>query len=298
MKRKFWINLVICSVVLIAQVGSVAAQGLAPLAESAPSLAKPVQAQPASTTLLGAAFAEQTPLKSGSGDVGCGWDKEFGTQAQTDCAAILNQLKDTYGIQWEAPTDPSIRLYDFNNRALRRWKLADALALKEALDAWARALGGVDAAKRQLGLETLMFKLRGQRYMLIPGDLAEYIDVWNEIDLGGPAIQAVDFAHELAHRWERHQPNNSIYGQFPTYRTLLFTKKFYQGYDSKSDAWLPDGGGWTHIARGTEGRYNGVRPEEDFAETASHLVMQTTIAQQYKNSERYRFMVSLMPGLH
>jgi hypothetical protein len=267
MKRNFWVSLVMCSVVLMAQVGSV---------EAAPSVAQPA---------------------AGSGDVGCGWDQEFGTQAQTDCAAILNQLKATYGIRWEAPTDPTIKLYDFNNRALRRWKLTDANALKDALDAWTGALGGVDAAKRQLGLETLMFKLRGQRYMLRPGDLAEYIDEWNEIDLGGPAIQAVDFAHELAHRWERHTYNN-FYGQFPTYRTLLFMQKFFKGGDSKTGRWTSDGGGWTNIARGTEGRYNGVRPEEDFAETASHLVMQTKIAQQYKNSERYQFMVSLMPGLH
>jgi hypothetical protein len=252
---------------LMAQVGS---------AQATPSHAKPV---------------------AGSGDVGCGWDREFGTQAQTDCEAILNQLKATYGISWEAPTDPSIRLYDFNNRALRRWKLADARALKDALDAWARALGGVDAAKRQLGLETLMFKLRGQRYMLVPGDLAEYIDEWNEIDLGGPAIRAVDFAHELAHRWERHT-YNSFYGQFPTYRTLQFMNKFFKSYDSKTGIGTSDGGGWTNIARGTEGRYGGARPEEDFAETASHIVMQSQIAQQYRNSERYQFMVSLMPGLH
>ena len=201
MKHNFWISLVMCSIVLMAQVSSVAAQGLTPPVEPAPLLAKPVRVQPAPATPLGAAFTEQRLLRSGSGDAGCGWDREFGTPAQTDCEAILNQLQDTYGIRWEAPTDPAIRLYDFNNRALRRWKLTDAQALKDALDAWTRALGGVDAARRQLGLETLMFKLRGQRYMLVPGDLAEYIDEWNEIDLGGPAIQSVDFAHELAHRW-------------------------------------------------------------------------------------------------
>jgi hypothetical protein len=266
MKRKFWISLAMCSVILMAHVGSVAAQG-------------------------------PTPAQSNGNIGGCGWDKEFGTQAQTECENLLNQLKDTYGIQWEAPADPSIRLYDFSNRGLRRWKLADAQALKDALDAWGRALGGVDAARRQLGLETLTFKLRGQRYMLKPGDLAEYIDEWNEIDLGGPAIQAVDFAHELAHRWERHH-GKDIFGQFPTYRTLEFAGKFFKGYDSKTDTWTSDGGGWTGIARGTEGRYNGARPEEDFAETASHVVMQTGIAQQYRNSERYQFMVSLMPGLH
>lgn len=258
MKREFRISLVMCGVVLMAHVGSVAAQGPTPLVESAPSFAKAVQVQPASTTLLGAVFTEQRQFKSGSGDVGCGWDKEFGTQAQTDCEDILNQLKDTYGIQWEAPTDPAIKMYDFNNRALRRWKLADAQALKDALDAWNRVLGGVDAAKRQLGLETLTFKLRGQRYMLRPGDLAEYIDEWNEIDLSGPAIQAVDFAHELAHRWERH--HDDIFGQFPTYRTLAFTRKFFKGYNSKTDTWTSDGGGWTAIARGTEGHYNGARP--------------------------------------
>jgi hypothetical protein len=266
MQRKFWISLVMCSVVLMAHVGSAAAQSL-------------------------------TPAPSNGNIGGCGWDQEFGTPAQTECEAILNQLKAAYGIRWEAPTDPAIKMYDFNNRALRRWKLADAQALKDALDAWNRALGGSDAARRQLGLETLTFKLRGQRYMLKPGDLAEYIDEWNEIDLGGPAILAVDFAHELAHRWERHHPND-IFGQFPTYRTLLFTQKFFKGHDSKTGAWTPDGGGWTGIARGTEGHYGGARPEEDFAETASHVVMQTAIARQYQNSERYQFMVSLMPGLH
>ncbi len=265
MKRKFWISVLMCSVVLMAHAGGAAAQS-------------PVSAQ-------------------SNGDVvGCGWDKEFGTPAQTECENLLNQLKRTYGVQWEAPTDPAIKTYDFGNRALRRWKLADAQALKDALDGWNKALGGVEAARRQLGLGTLTFKLRGQRYMLKPGDLAEYIDEWSEIDLGGPAIQAVDFAHELAHRWERHH-GNEIFGQFPTYRTLEFTGKFFKGYDAKTDTWATDGGGWTEIARGTEGHYNGARPEEDFAETASHVVMQTGIAQQYKNSERYQFMVSLMPGL-
>jgi hypothetical protein len=267
MKRNFWITLFMCGVVLLAQVDS---------AQAAPSLAK---------------------LAANSSDVGCGWEQEFGTQAQTDCEAILNQLKATYGISWEAPTDPAIRLYDFNNRALRRWKIRDAQALKDALDAWARALGGVDAAKRQLGLETLTFKLRGQNYMLRPGDLAEYIDAWDEIDVGSLAIQAVDIAHELAHRWERHHETN-FNGQFPTFRTLQFKQKFFKGYDSKADAWIPDGGGWTEIARGTTGHYNGAHPEEDFAETASHVVMRTEIAQRYKNSDRYQFMVSLMPGLH
>ena len=226
----------------------------------------------------------------------CGFDNEFGTQAQADCGNILDALKQTYAISWEAPTDPAIRLYDFSNRGLRRWKLADAQALRDALDAWSQALGGVDAAKPQLGLENLTFKLRGQRYMLIPGDLGEYIDAWNEIDLGSLSIQAVDFAHELAHRWERHH-GDAIYGQMPTYRTLQFMLKFYKGYDSKTDIWTSDDGGWTDIARGTEGHYNGARPEEDFAETASHVVMQTQIVQQYKNSERYQLMVSLMPGL-
>ena len=227
---------------------------------------------------------------------GCGWDQEFGTPAQTECDAILLSLKDTYRIHWDAPTDPAIKLYDFKNHGLRRWRLADAQALKAALDAWSKALGGAETAKRELGLATLTFKLRGKNYMLLPGDLGEYIDEWNEIDLGSLSIQAVDFAHELAHRWERHH-GDDIFGQAPTLRTQQFILKFYKGHDAQSDTWTPDGGGWTDIARGTEGHYHGARPEEDFAETASHLVMQTAIAQQYKNSARYQFMVSLLPGL-
>jgi hypothetical protein len=225
----------------------------------------------------------------------CGFDREFGTQAQADCGDILDALKKTYGISWDAPADPAIRLYDFGHGGLRRWRLADAQALKDALDAWSRALGGVDEARRQLGLNNLMFKLRGQKYMLIPGDLGEYIDAWDEIDMGGTYIQAVDFAHELAHRWERH--GDSILGQVPSYRTLRFTLKFYAGYASTTDTWAADGSGWTRIARGKDGHYSGARPEEDFAETASHVVMQTQIAQQYQDSERYRFMIALMPGL-
>ncbi|MBI5568203.1 MAG: hypothetical protein HY870_25135 [Chloroflexi bacterium] len=227
---------------------------------------------------------------------GCGWAEEYGTPAHLACEDILKHLVKTYGIHWEAPTDPAIRLYDFSNRALRRWKLADAKALQAALDAWSKALGGIDTAKRELELETLIFKLRGQGYMLIPGDLGEYIDEWDEIDLAGPAIQAVDFAHELAHRWERHHPD-TVLGKVPTLRTLRFTLAFYTDYDSHTDRWTSDGGGWTDIARGSEGRYGGARPVEDFAETASHVVMQTKTSQQYRGSARYQFMVSLMLGL-
>jgi len=272
MKHKLWISVFVSVAVFAVQVGNAAALGHTSFVES--------------------------PLShmEADGASACGFDNEFGTPAQTDCGNILDALQQTYSIHWEAPTDPAITMYDFDNGGLRRWRLVDAQALKDALDAWSRALGGPDQARRQLGLDTLVFKLRGQRYMLIPGDLGEYIDAWNEIDLGSQSIQAVDFAHELAHRWERHR-GDRIFGQAPSYRTLRFTLRFYAGYDSATDIWTSDGGGWTHIARGSEGHYNGARPEEDFAETASHLVMQTGIAQQYQHSDRFQFMLSLMPGL-
>jgi hypothetical protein len=227
---------------------------------------------------------------------GCGWDQEFGTAAQAECEALLSQLQSTYGIHWDAPTDPAIRLYDFNNRGLRRWKLAEAQALRDALAAWSKALGGISAARRDLGLNGLLFKLRGSRYMLRPGNLGEYIDEWNEIDLAGGSLRAIDFAHELAHRWERHRGDRP-FGQPPNNRTLWFAVKFFKTYDAATDMWSADGNGWTHIARGTEGRYNGPCPREDFAETASQVVMQTEIAQHYRSSDRYQFMLALMPGL-
>lgn len=228
---------------------------------------------------------------------GCGWDQEFGTAAQTDCEALLAQLKSTYGIRWEAPIDPAVRLYDFANRGLRRWKLAEAQALRDALAAWSKALGGVSVARRDLGLDGLMFKLRGQRFMLRPGNLGEYIDEWNEIDLAGASLRAIDFAHELAHRWERHRGDRP-FGRPPNNRTLWFAVKFFKTYDAATDTWTADGGGWTDIARGREGRYNGPCPREDFAETASHMVMQTATAQQSRSSDRYQFMLALMPGLN
>ncbi len=271
MKHRIWISVFVSVALFAAQVGNAAA--------------------------LGRDLRVASPLSrlGVDGASACGFDKEFGTPTQAECGRILDALAQTYGIRWDAPTDPAIRMYGFDNGGLRRWKLADAQALKDALDAWSRALGGVDKARRQLGLDTLVFKLRGQAYMLIPGDLGEYIDAWNEIDLGSQSIQAGDFAHELAHRWERHR-GGRIFGQAPSFRTLRFTQKFYAGYDSATDTWTADGG-WTGIARGSEGHYNGTRPEEDFAETASHVVMQTGLAQQYQNSERYQFMLSLMPGL-
>ena len=296
MNHKSVISLFIIAGTLIALAGNLAApnQALPAVAKAANEQPKPVP-----TTLtpsLNISRANQGQLPNVNQIGGCGWDKEWGTQAQADCETILRQLNVTYSIHWEAPTDPAIKLYDFKNHGLRRWLLADAQALKAALDGWSKALGGVEAAKRELGLATLTFKLRGKNFMLLPGDLGEYIDEWNEIDLGSLSIQAVDFAHELAHRWERHHAND-IYGQAPAFRTLQFILKFYKGHDAQADTWTPDGGGWTDIARGTEGHYHGARPEEDFAETASHLVMQTAIAQQYKNSARYQFMVALMPGL-
>ena len=121
-------------------------------------------------------------------------------------------------------------------------------------------------------------------------------DEWNEIDLAGGSLRAIDFAHELAHRWERHR-GDQHFGQPPHNRTLWFAVKFFKSYDATTDTWTADGNGWTHIARGTEGRYNGPCPREDFAETASHIVMQTEIAQQSRSSERYQFMRVLMPGL-
>ena len=48
----------------------------------------------------------------------------------------------------------------------------------------------------------------------------------------------------------------------------------------------------------TEGRYNGLCPRENFAETGSHIVMQTATAQQYRSSDRYQFMRALLPGLN
>ena len=272
MKHKYWISVFMSAVVITAQVGSVAALGHSPLTDTSMSFAR-----------LDGASA-------------CGFEKEFGTQAQADCGKILDGLKRAYGISWDAPTDPAIKMYDFGNGGLRRWRLADAQTLKDALDAWSRALGGADQARRQLGLDTLVFKLRGQRYMFTPGALGQYIDAWNEIDLGSQSIRAVDFAHELAHRWEKHR-DDKVFGVFPTYRTLSFATRFFKGYDATTGAWTSDGGGWTGVARGSEGHYGGALPEEDFAETASHVVMQTGLAQQYRDSERYRFMVSLMPGL-
>ena len=74
--------------------------------------------------------------------------------------------------------------------------------------------------------------------------------------------------------------------------------KFFKTYDAATDTWTADGGGWTDIARGTEGRYNGPCPREDFAETASHMVLRTDVAGQYHASDRYQFMLALLPGLN
>ena len=272
MNRKLMISLFLSGAIFAAQVGSAAAQ----------SLATTMNASPA-------------PARS-EGTAACGFDKEYGSPAHNACGQILDGLKQLYHISWDSPADSAILTYDFDHGGLRRWRLADTQALKDALDAWSRALGGVDLARRQLGLDTLVFKLRGQRYMFTPGALGQYIDAWNESDLGSQSIRAIDFAHELAHRWERHR-GDKIFGVFPTYRTLSFATRFFRGYDAATRIWTSDGGGWTDIARGTDGHYGGALPEEDFAETASHVVMQTSIAQQYRGSERYRFMVSLMAGL-
>jgi RHS repeat-associated protein len=251
------------------------------------------------------AYTLNNPVKYTDPSGHCGWDKEYGTQAQADCENILQYLNDTYGISWEYPTDPAIKHYDFNNEGLRRWRLSEAQALKDTLDAWSDALGGAGAVKRQLNSGNLTFELHGARYMDQPGAKGEYHHSDNEIWLSSTSIEAVDFAHELAHRWERHHgwiyPDGhvelAVFGQFPTYRTLWFTLKFYRGYDSKTDTWTSDGGGWTNIAKGKEGRYGGALPWEDFAETASHVVMQTPVASENINTERYRFMIALMPGL-
>jgi len=287
--RKVWMSVSLGLMLLVGLVSDAQAWAQPPLPLPAN---RPVIAdldQPAAPPPVRAAAVDSTG--------GCGWDQEYGTAAQTECEALLAQLKNTYGIRWEAPLDPAIRLYDFNNRGLRRWKLAEAQALRDALNAWSKALGGVSVARRDLGLDGLMFKLRGQRFMLRPGNLGEYIDEWNEIDLAGASLSALDFAHELAHRWERHRGDRP-FGQPPNNRTLWFALKFFRTYDAATDTWTADGNAWTDIARGREGRYNGPCPREDFAETASHMVMQTATAQQYRSSDRYQFMLALMPGLN
>jgi len=288
MTRRFWIS-VSLGLMLLAGVASKAlAWEQPPLLLPAAHYGEPARDEPGGPL--------PASIDSGASAGGCGWDQEFGTAAQAECEALLAQLQSTYGIRWDAPTDPAIRLYDFNNRGLRRWKLAEAQALRDALAAWSKALGGVSIARHDLDLNGLMFKLRGQRFMLRPGNTAEYIDEWNEIDLAGASLRAIDFAHELAHRWERHSGNRA-FGQPPNNRTLWFAVKFFKSYDAATDTWTADGNGWTHIARGTEGRYNGPCPREDFAETASHMVMQTAVAEQYRSSDRYQFMLVLMPGL-
>jgi RHS repeat-associated protein len=207
-------------------------------------------------------YVSNRPLSLADPSGHCGWDKEYGTQAQTDCETILQSLHDTYGISWEYPTDPAIKLYDKDNRFLRRWKLSDAQALQSALDAWSSALGGADAVKRQLNSGNLTFELHGAGGMDLPGAKGEYHYSDNEIWLSSISIEAIDFAHEIAHGWEGHHgwiypdghKEHSWIGKFPTYRTLWFALKFYQGYDSNADTWTSDGGGWTDIARGQEGR--------------------------------------------
>jgi hypothetical protein len=288
MTRRFWISVSLGILLLAGFASDAQAWGQPPLTPPTEPKVEADLDQPAAPAPARAAAIDSVG--------GCGWDQEFGTAAQTECEALLSQLQSTYGIHWDAPTDPAIRLYDFNNRGLRRWKLAEAQALRDALAAWSKALGGVSIARRELGLDELTFKLRGSRYMLRPGNLGEYIDEWNEIDLAGQALQAIDFAHELAHRWERHR-GDQHFGQPPNNRTLWFALKFFKTYDAATDTWTADGQGWTHIARGTTGRYNGACPREDFAETTSHVVMQTETAQQYRNSDRYQFMLALMPGL-
>ena len=110
MTRRFWISLGLCFVLLASVANEALAWGQPPVPHPLESVVEADLDQPAAPP----------PIRSTAADSvgGCGWDQEFGTAAQIDCEALLTQLKNTYGIRWEAPIDPAVRLYDFNNRGL------------------------------------------------------------------------------------------------------------------------------------------------------------------------------------
>jgi RHS repeat-associated protein len=250
-------------------------------------------------------YVNNNPLKYTDPSGHCGVSTKSGEEAQqeiAECKAILAGLEDDYGLaQIYYPTDKY-----FDENGVRQWFVQEARALRTALGAWANALGGKDAAIKQLGLSGMKIGLLTTNKMaeLYGGSRnvgGKYNVADNTIYLAqAGSANAVTFAHELAHAFNARR---NLFGRlttnlFPGYAPLNFNDWIYGmqfgEYNYAAKTWTPDGGGWTDYAIGKDD-FAPALPYEDFAETAAHSVLHTS--KVVPNSARYAYMLALMPGL-